>query len=731
ENIEAGSEDTPDENGFPSTAYTQVKTFINPIMPGDHPDMTLFKDGDNFYACGSNFHFVPYLPILHSTDLVHWEEICRVIPASWNGIVSDAPQAGTWAGVITYFYNSYWIYFSNTAGGGQYFCKADNPAGPWSTPVKVKTTATTGAIGYDNSIFVDDDGTPYMLIKPGQVVNRIQEVGTDGHLIGNALNLDWVNQDKKYSWAEGPVMCKHEGWYYYFVAGNVYGGQYVLRSRELTDNPESWEEMGNFFENTTDPKSTFRSPNHIAQPFELNDGTWWTISHSYESLGSDDWNGQGRQGMLHQIYWDSNGKPTGKAVTSTPQLKPNLPKSGIPWKTPRSDSFENEEIELSWHFMNRKAAKQYSLDDKTGWLTLLPGSGKTHILHKEARHHYALVTQLDFDAQTNKHEAGIYLTNGNESVTAELFSGFDNGKIIGFRFGNTLHITENEIGNNLWLKVERYGHLLSAFYSSNGISWIQVGKGINVSALDKGQENYNWWVGTSNGLYAAGAKAAFNCYAFKDGFSVLPIVGYNNYFGLETKGTGTNKAMYNSSDKGGWAMLAGVDLGSGLRVPEKIQVEAASNSGGQIEVWIDDLENQGTLIATIDITDTGGESTWQHFEAPIGEISGQHDIFIRWKGPANAFLLKSIQFIVAQDYTNATKNASLSKAIKVYPNPFEHGITVETINTNSTYQIYTLSGQMVETGTIGSSPQIIGTSLAQGLYLLKNGSEIIKINKIK
>nr|MDA3930287.1 endo-1,4-beta-xylanase [Prolixibacteraceae bacterium] len=316
--------DTPVNNTstIPDEAYQQVKTFVNPIMPGDHPDLTLFKDGNDFYACGSNFHFTPYLPLLHSTDLVHWEEICRVVPSNWSGLVSDAPQAGTWAGVITYFYDSYWMYFSNTAGGGQYFCKADNPAGPWTSPVKVQTTSTTGPIGYDNSVFVDDDGTPYMMIKPGQVVNRIQEIGQDGHLLGDALNLDWVNADKKYSWAEGPVMCKRNGWYYYFIAGNVYGGQYVLRSQTLTDDPNSWETMGDFFENVSDPAATFRSPNHISQPFMLDDGTWWTIAHSYEKVGSNDWNGQGRQGLLFQVNWGNNGKPTGVAPTSTPKIKP-------------------------------------------------------------------------------------------------------------------------------------------------------------------------------------------------------------------------------------------------------------------------------------------------------------------------------------------------------------------------------------------------------------------------
>src|SRR5665213_2730953 len=95
-----------------SAFYQTVKTYVNPVLPGDHPDPTLQKVGGDFYYCGSTFHFNPYLPIYHSKDLVHWEIIARVLPASKAGWVSDRPSAGIWQGAITYFYGSYWIYFS-------------------------------------------------------------------------------------------------------------------------------------------------------------------------------------------------------------------------------------------------------------------------------------------------------------------------------------------------------------------------------------------------------------------------------------------------------------------------------------------------------------------------------------------------------------------------------------------------------------------------------------------
>jgi hypothetical protein len=76
------------------------------------------------------------------------------------------------------------------------------PWDSWSEPVQVKSNPKTYPLGYDNSIFVDDDGKPYMVIKNGQKTNRLQELGKDGQLTSSVIDLDWVNAKLQYSWAE-------------------------------------------------------------------------------------------------------------------------------------------------------------------------------------------------------------------------------------------------------------------------------------------------------------------------------------------------------------------------------------------------------------------------------------------------------------------------------------------------------------------------------------------------
>jgi len=619
--------------------YLQVNTYVNPVLPGDHPDPTLLRVGDDFYHCGSSFHFLPFMPIYHSKDLVHWEVIGRVLPPSKAGFVSDRPSSGTWQGAITYFYDSYWIYFSS---GGQWFCKASSPAGPWSDPVQVKTNPKTGPLGYDNSIFVDDNGKPYMVTKNGQKVNRLQALGRDGQLADSVINLDWINAKLQYSWAEGPVMCKRNGYYFYFPAGDVSGGQYAMRTKELTADSTKWERLGNFFKPETDPNVGFHRPNHMSAPVQLADGTWWTIAQSYEKYSGDDWSGLGRQTSLYQLIWEGD-RPWGVAPTTQPLKKPNLPQSGILWRSVQSDNFESNSMGAWWHFLTKKAEASYSLTARKGWVRLTPDKERTHLVQKETDHYYSAVTRVEMDATDSTAKAGIYLTSGNQKVIGQLYTGYNNGKKIIFTLGKVTRIMPNQSGNSVWLKLERNEHNLTGYFSSDGNTWTSLGDPISAVDLDKAQPSYNSWVGTSVGLFAEGKPADFDFFVCKDGFSSLPVAGYNNYFGVKILKNESGKVVTNTSSNGGWLMISGVDLGS--QSPSAVELMASSGEKGKIEIWLDDLKD-GKLIATIPISSTGGDNNWKAFSKNVKNLTGHHDVFIKFPaGKEGTILIKSLRFI--------------------------------------------------------------------------------------
>jgi xylan 1,4-beta-xylosidase len=623
----------------PASDYNQVNTYVNPILPGDHPDPTLLKVGDDFYHCGSSFHYTPYLPIFHSKDLVHWEMICRVVPPSKAGFVTDKPSGGIWQGAITYFYGSYWIYFS---ANGQWFSKASSPKGPWSDPVQVKTNPTTGNLGYDNSIFVDDDGKPYMVIKNGQKVNRLQALGKDGQLADTVINLDWINEKLQYSWAEGPVMCKRNGYYYYFPAGNVSGGQYVLRTSVLISDSTKWERLGHFFKPVTDPNTGFRRPNHISAPVQLADGTWWTMGQSYERRGADDWSGMGRQTSLYQVIWEGD-RPWGVAPTTAPVKRPRLPKSNTPWRSVHSDYFDKDALNLCWHFLNNKAATQYSLSARKGWLRLLPDTARTHLVQKEMDHYYTAVTKVDINATDTSHKAGLYLTSGNENVVVQLYSGYENGKKIIFKLDTASRSITNKTGNILWLKIVRKDHSLTAYYSADGNKWIGIGTPISAVNLDKEQPNYNSWVGTSVGLFAEGKPADFDFFICKDAFSALPAAGYSNYYGVETITQGSEKLVTNNSTNGGWFMISGVEFDKNKKASQ-VELLVAAKASGNLEIWLDDLTT-GKLITTIPVVAKGEQNNYKIIKPLAQDISGHHDVFIKFPtGVDHALFIKSIRF---------------------------------------------------------------------------------------
>ena len=235
---------------------------MNPVIPGDHADCSLTRIGNDFYTSGSSYNPTPV--IYHSTDLVHWEAIPQPVSTSWSGY-DDKPGGGCVEGSLVFHNNKYWDFFSSAFS--MYFVTADKPEGPWSLPTLMKCPSSLSGLGWDNSIFIDSDSSWYLLVKNGQANNWIVQLGDDGQPSGSIYDLTWLNPapNYPYSWAEGPVMWKFRGYYYYSFAINVAGGQKVMRSKRLTDDKTSWETPGDLFNENDSQKAGslfFIDPNH-------------------------------------------------------------------------------------------------------------------------------------------------------------------------------------------------------------------------------------------------------------------------------------------------------------------------------------------------------------------------------------------------------------------------------------------------------------------------------------
>lgn len=632
------------------------KTYMNPVIPGDHSDCTLTKIGDNFYTTGSSFNPTPV--IYHSTDLIHWEAIAQPVSADWT-LYGDSPSGGCWGGQIVYYNNKYWDFFSRA--NTMYFVTADKPEGTWAMPIKVNNPPQLPyGLGYDNSIFIDGDGKWYMIVKNGQSNNGIVELDKTGQPTGIVYNLDWLNpgiERHPYSWAEGPVMWKHNGYYYYSFARDVSGGQKVMRSKILTTDKSAWTVPVDMF-NENDPnksKAIFFGPNHSSAAVDLNDGTSWLLHPVWARANNNEWYGQGRQGLLNQVKYDADGNVLADYPVDMIKNAPVLLSSGISWMVPKSDFFTAEKLNPEWSFLGYTPSSLWSLTARPGWLRLTPKSPKkaNTVIKTDPEHNYSLITHLDFDPNSTQDEAGLRLMNGMENLAAKLYStSKSKGKrMICFSFDKFHYEVENNIGDIVWLKLERNNHELTGFFSSDGVKWMQVGNKINVETLDRFNDNYNGWCGNRQGLYVQGVKYAdFDLYIYRDAYSpILAECGANQY-GTRKRVLRKGITLLDDIHNNDWVLYAGVEFGGNKdynKISNMISISASCETkGGIVEVWLDSI-NAGKKIATCNIKNTGGVLNVMAFTAKTVPTSGMHDVYLRFVGEKNVklFALKDFVFV--------------------------------------------------------------------------------------
>lgn len=645
-------------------------TYVNPVIPGDHPDPTLTKIGNYFYTSGSSFNPTP--KIYRSTDLVHWEVIAQPVAASWS-VYGDSPGGGIWGGHMVLYNGIYWHFFGR-GGGSMYFVTADQPEGPWSTPTRINVPSGVPGLGVDNSIFIDDNDKWYLLTKAGRENNHIVELGEDGQPTGKVLDLTWLNPAPAYpySWAEGPVMWKHNGYYYYSFAQHLAGAQYVMRSDTLTDDESAWTVIGtNIF---TGPRGFFNIPNHISPAVLLDDGTSWVIGHSYHSS----YYAHGRQGLLCQVTYDAQDFPVIQYPSNDAVQAPDLPSSGIPWMVPKSDMFDNSELSPSWSFLGYTPDNSYSLTEREDWLYLEPYQGSNTVIQNDGEHNFSLITRLDFEPEATSDEAGLWIMNGPETHHAKVFSTVNGeGKnVLVFSFQNTSYEVENTIDSTVWLKLIRNEHMMSGFYSSDGYTWVQIGEPINASAIDVEQTQFNNFTGNQQGLYVRGKPAFFDLYVYQDAYSNIYAQSPANKFGVST--TSSYMLSINNDD---WAMYAGVEFGNNdyQKTPISMELSASSDaSGGVVEVWLDSIDT-GRKIAECQVDTTGSWTNYQIFRADVDSVSGSHDVYLKFLGAGTdqLFRINWFRFLSEYDTPTSVDNPSGETGVirkfqlrQNYPNPF-------------------------------------------------------------
>jgi len=133
--------------------------YDNPILPEFHPDPSICRVDEDFYLVVSSFEYFPGIPIYHSRDMVHWEQIGHCLTRrNQVDLIPGAPNCwNIYAPTIRYHDGAFYVIATRVNGDnhGNFIITAKEPSGEWSDPLWLPFP------GIDPSLFFDDDGRVY------------------------------------------------------------------------------------------------------------------------------------------------------------------------------------------------------------------------------------------------------------------------------------------------------------------------------------------------------------------------------------------------------------------------------------------------------------------------------------------------------------------------------------------------------------------------------------------
>lgn len=290
-----------------------MSTVTNPILPGCYPDPSICRVGDDYYLVTSTFEYLPGLPVLHSRDLVTWEQIGHVIDRPGQIDYTDVRSSGgLYAPTIRHHDGRFWVICTLVGQregnpGGNFLVTATDPAGPWSDPVWLD------ADGIDPSIFFDDDGRAWvhgtrLAVEPEwyhQTEVWIRELDLATLRLTGPEHVVWSGAVKGAVWAEAPHLYKVDGTYYLMAAEagtEFHHAESIARADVVT---------GPYVGTRGNPILTHR---HLGRQFpvvgaghadlvEAADGTWWAVLLAMRTYGGYHYP-LGRETFLVPVVWE-------------------------------------------------------------------------------------------------------------------------------------------------------------------------------------------------------------------------------------------------------------------------------------------------------------------------------------------------------------------------------------------------------------------------------------------
>ncbi|MFC8361299.1 family 43 glycosylhydrolase [Streptomyces griseorubiginosus] len=348
-----------------------------PVVSGFHPDPTVCQVDGTYYLAHSSFEYAPGVPLYRSTDLRTWEHIGHALDRpSQLSVTGAVASGGIFAPTLRHHDGRFWLITTNmTDRGGHLLVTAEDPAGPWSDPVRFPD-----APGIDPDLAWDDEGTCYLTWSgfgdqgPMGIVQAVVDP-TTGKLLSEPRQL-WQGTGGKFP--EGPHIY-HIGdhWYQLIAEGGTERGHAVTIARGPSPagpfEPCPWNPVLTA-RGTDSPVQNAGHGDLVQRP----DGQWTLMYHGVRPRGtSPEWHVLGRETFASQITWEDGwprlGKPvepSSPAVVTEELSSPLLPAS---WVAPAR--FPDESLRLA----------------EKGWRLTTAATGEAVFVGRRQEHLYARV----------------------------------------------------------------------------------------------------------------------------------------------------------------------------------------------------------------------------------------------------------------------------------------------------------------------------------------------------
>ena len=524
------------------TADNGNGTFTNPLFYDEFSDPDILRVGDDYYLAGTTMHTVPGLVILHSKDLVNWENISYCFDRfDFNDDAFSLKNhqeiygQGIWAPAIRYANGQFYI-FSNINGKGLQCYTSKDIRGPW------KHHNMQGRI-YDLSVLFDDDGKIYAIHGYGEVKctelkadmsGPIEEtertIIPEGNAVGEGHHMYKINgmyylisTDYK---PNGRTLCSRSKsiWGPYETITITADETFGYHAAPLTQVPSDvryriGEDGTKFVIPEVDKDATACTNIHQGGIVEDQSGQWWALLMM-------DFHSIGRTVTLAPITWKEGWPMLGLEgnLSRTPRtwLKPAIASVQPHAPYERSDDFNGKALGRIWQWNHNPDDSKWSLKNGRLRLQSMPAEQLMWARNTLTQRVIGPTSIATVELYTKGMKDGDVAGLGNINVPCSWIGIVKEGKQTVLRCfeqatNDTVEVRSGEVkSEKLWLRmVGDYDHDSAHYeYSLDGSHFQMLGREMPLSY------QLITFQGSRHALFAFNHKGKNGGYAEFDNFTV-------------------------------------------------------------------------------------------------------------------------------------------------------------------------------------------------------------------